>query len=76
MQKRVREKILNSNEWRADCIKWRGLVLDGKFIHWCFEWDGLPTDETCDEFSCCHCFPTTQEIEDIQQGLRDGIKLI
>lgn len=43
-------------EWIDDCIKWRGKILYGQFWHWCDDWDGLPVDETCDEFSCCICF--------------------
>ena len=41
--------------WCADCMKWRGRVLTGKFRHWCFEWDGLPVDETTPEWEC-GCF--------------------
>lgn len=44
-------------EWRADCLKWRGRVLDGKLSHWCVEWDGLPVDETTEEWACgCYDF--------------------
>lgn len=41
-------------EWEVDCVKWHGYVLSGKFKHWCYDWDGLPIDETCDEFTCCN----------------------
>jgi hypothetical protein len=43
-----------SAEFQFDCIKWRRVVLTGKFAHWCNDWDGLPVDETCDEFTSCH----------------------
>ncbi len=43
-------------EWEQECLKWRGVVLTGRKGHYCNEWDGLPVDETCDEFSCCTCF--------------------
>lgn len=44
-------------EWIADCLKWRGLVLVGKFSHWCSDWDGLVVDETCGgEWEACGCF--------------------
>lgn len=43
--------------WQKDSAHWRGKVLTGKFRHWCDEWDGLPIDETCPEWSC-GCFPT------------------
>lgn len=29
--------------------------LTGKFRHWCPDWDGMPIDETMDEFDCCTC---------------------
>jgi hypothetical protein len=39
-------------DWIADCMKWRGKVLTGRFAHWCFDWDGLPIDETSREWPC------------------------
>jgi hypothetical protein len=46
-----------AQQWIEDCMKWRGHVLTGERAHWCYDWDGLPVDETCgEEFSCCHCF--------------------
>lgn len=44
-----------NEEWKADSLKWRGEVLKGRFAHWCNEWDGLPVDETTEEFDCCGC---------------------
>jgi hypothetical protein len=41
-----------SDDWIADCQLWRRKVLTGRFAHWCFEWDGLPIDETTDEWPC------------------------
>ena len=41
-----------SEEWIEDCMKWRGRVLKGEFRHWCIDWDGLPIDETCEEWPC------------------------
>ena len=38
--------------WEEDCMKWRGEVLKGRYAHWCFDWDDLPIDETCDEWPC------------------------
>lgn len=43
-------------EWEADCLRWRGKILTGKFCHWCFDWDSLPVDETTPEFEGCFCF--------------------
>jgi hypothetical protein len=48
--------ITESKEWKEDCIRWRGVVLTGKKSHWCWDWDGLPVDETTGEFMCCTCF--------------------
>ncbi len=42
--------------WVNDCIRWRGEVLHGHHIHWCFEYDGLPVDETSQEYAHCNCF--------------------
>lgn len=46
---------VNNADWVADCIKWRGRVLRGAKRHWCFDWDGLPVDETTSEIDCCTC---------------------
>jgi hypothetical protein len=41
-------------QWVADCMKWHGRVLTGRLRHWCFDWDELPIDETCEnEITCC-----------------------
>lgn len=45
-----------SNDWIEDSLRWRGAVLTGKLAHWCYEFDGLPVDETCGEIVVCHCF--------------------
>ncbi len=42
--------------WEQDCMKWRGQVLTGIHGHWCEDWDGLPVDETCEEWPC-RCYP-------------------
>ena len=39
-------------EWVAECLLWRGRVLTGRERHYCFEWDGLPIDETTLEWPC------------------------
>lgn len=39
-------------QWEQDCHKWRGMVLHGRYTHWCANWDGLPMDETCPEWPC------------------------
>lgn len=51
-----------AEEWERDCLHWRGLVLTGRYAHWCMEWDGLPMDETCPEWPC-RC-----GIEDVVNG--------
>lgn len=42
-------------EFEKDCILWRGKILTGKEAHYCYDWDFLPVDETCDEYSSCTC---------------------
>lgn len=39
-------------QWEADCQKWRGKVLVGKYAHWCPCWDELPVDEATLEWPC------------------------
>jgi hypothetical protein len=41
-----------SQHWIEDSMRWRGVVLTGKYAHWCFDYDDLPVDETCDEWPC------------------------
>lgn len=38
--------------WAKDCQTWRGELLTGRFQHYCYDWDGLPIDETCLEWPC------------------------
>lgn len=62
-------------EWVADCEQHRGAVLTGRYAHWCWEWDGLPMDETCGEFPCNCAFMTAmtawewQQFARVRQGL-------
>jgi hypothetical protein len=42
--------------WVQDCLKWRSRVLRGEKCHWCYDWDGLPVDETTDEWKTCACY--------------------
>lgn len=44
-----------SQEWVEDCMEWWGRVLTGEKAHWCFDWDDLPIDETCEEYEFCNC---------------------
>ena len=44
--------------WAADCIKWRGRILDGPDAHWCCDWDDLPIDALTPEYDCCTCKKT------------------
>jgi hypothetical protein len=53
----------NKFRWVEDCMRWRGKVLDGKYAHWCYDWDGLPVDETTDEFECCTCIKREEDAE-------------
>lgn len=38
-------------EWR----KFRGDDKPRRFAHYCYDWDGLPVDENCDEWTSCYC---------------------
>jgi hypothetical protein len=50
------ETVRHSVEWEADCLRWRGKVLTGEKAHWCWDWDGLPVDETTPEWDACTCY--------------------
>jgi hypothetical protein len=43
----------------ADSYQWRGKILTGTYRHYCYDWDGLPVDETTPEWDSCTCWPTT-----------------
>ena len=43
-------------EWKEHCLSCYGVVLVGKYRHYCPDWDLLPIDDTCiAEFACCTC---------------------
>ena len=56
---------ISSVEWLNDCAHWRGVVLTGKYAHWCYDWDGLPVDETTPEWDGCSCFPNVEKSVDL-----------
>jgi hypothetical protein len=56
-------------QWRKDCLKWRGRVLTGSLGHWCDEWDGLPIDQTTPEFPC-KCLGSVRKLESFAKGVR------
>jgi hypothetical protein len=39
-----------------ECLAMYGELLTGGHKHFCWEWDGLPIDDTMDEFECCLCY--------------------
>lgn len=39
-------------DWERDCYRWRGMLLEGRYAHWCAVWNSLPMDETCPEWPC------------------------
>lgn len=60
-----------SQEFIDACLQYRGVVLTGKYAHWCHDWDGLPMDETCVmEWPCGCSFQ-----EDVDAGLYDNFYL-
>lgn len=44
-----------SVDWVEDCKRWHGRTLSGNYMHWCPDWDYLPIDDTCIEFTVCTC---------------------
>ena len=51
----------HSQDWIDDCRHFYGKVLNGAAGHWCAEWDGLPVDETVEEYAFCKC-----ELEEVK----------
>ena len=45
-------------EWLEVSVRYNGRPLVGKYRHFCNDWDDLPIDETCEEFSGCTCWGT------------------
>jgi hypothetical protein len=41
--------------WAEDCLRWHGRVLTGERAHWCWDFHGLPMDETTEEIVFCSC---------------------
>lgn len=54
-------------EWVKDCMEYRGIVLTGHFSHWCYDWDGLPVDETSEEWPCS-CYSEAERNEVLKNG--------
>ena len=76
-------KFVEGQHWKEDCQHYHGKLLTGLHAHWCYEWDGLPIDETVDEYDCCICdlsglpdLPKSREerIEELKQQIRREIK--
>lgn len=64
-------------QWIEDCLRWRGKKLNGNLAHYCWDWDGLPMDETCYEFTTCYCYDDLkgesyrEHIQSIKKELKD-----
>lgn len=44
-----------SVDWMQDSKSERGRVLTGLKAHWCWDWDFMTVDETCEEYESCTC---------------------
>jgi hypothetical protein len=53
MDKQAEKEI---NELDEESIKYYGKPLEGKYKHFCAEFDYRPIDETCEEFQYCLCW--------------------
>lgn len=51
----LKDKFVSQDWWKEECLRYRSKVLTGNHAHICDDWDGLPVDETVDEYSCCTC---------------------
>ena len=59
-----------TDAFKRDSMQWRGVVLTGKYAHYCAYWDFLPVDETCDEFMSC-CDVVEPEAERLRHAMRN-----
>lgn len=60
----MNKEIINEERWKKECLEIYKRVLQGKYSHRCPDWDLLPIDETCPEFSGCTCYqaPAPEEL--------------
>lgn len=58
----------------TDWLDKRYADLTGTYKHWCNDWDALPVDETCIEFTMCSCFDSTPQIEELRVKLRSDFE--
>ena len=42
-------------QFEQDCLDFYGKILEGKYKHYCQDFDYLPIDETCFEYQFCLC---------------------
>ena len=42
-------------DFEQDCLHFYGKMLEGKYKHYCPDFDYLPIDETCFEYQFCKC---------------------
>lgn len=64
------ERLSANQEFERDSKKWHGRILRGQYAHWCDDWDDLPIDETCMEFTACTCYSGSAPVAEIQHTLR------
>ena len=60
-----------TEEWADSCLEWHGVILVGKYAHWCLDWDELPIDESCAEFMHCNCFVNEEEVDKLKKEIRE-----
>ena len=56
-------------ELDQDSIQIYGKPLQGKYKHFCVEFDYLPIDENCFEFKFCLCY-NDPEVKKLQDNIR------
>jgi hypothetical protein len=61
--------------FEKDSKKWRGKILTGRYAHRCWDWDGLPVDETTTEFLACGCYDGQPGILKLKKHLKEIYKL-
>lgn len=57
--------------WEELCMRYVGRVLTGRYAHECWDWDGLPVDETTNEWPCA-CADKIHELDAEGKWLTDA----
>lgn len=67
----IREWLEEENNEMEDIEEQVFNTLQGKYKHYCWDWDGMAIDETCPEFEYCLCYDAA-EVKELKDKLSSG----